>query len=190
MQEEEQDCRHSDQRCFLHSIKRQEDGCKCQVYRCSIKMLRVEEKRTFNILCMYMIFKMQFLIVFIQIFIFLFSDFIDKDEFFCEPRKAEISFISSSTNNTKFGLLDFEKFCFRHFESQTYFDILELEYNIFLSSSLWIYFLLSKLMNQRFISLSRTLSISNSFTFGNNSPHLLYRVPLVEATGGEEAQDS
>lgn len=67
---------------------------------------------------------------------FLFSDFIDKDEFLCEPRKAEVSFLSLSTNTTKFVLPDFQKFCF-NFESLTYFDSLELGYNLFLSSSLW-----------------------------------------------------
>lgn len=70
MEEEEQDCRHANKR-GLHSVKRGEDGCSCQVYRCNITMVRVDKMRPFNILYMGVTLKCSSLFLFKSLFSFL-----------------------------------------------------------------------------------------------------------------------
>lgn len=70
MEEEEQGCRHAHERGCLHSVQR-EDGCTCQVYRCNVTMVRLDEMRPFNILYMDVTLKCSSLFLFKSLFSFL-----------------------------------------------------------------------------------------------------------------------
>lgn len=67
---EEQGCRHANERGFLHSVKR-EGGCTCQVHKCNITMVRVDEMRPFNILYMDVTLKCSSSFLFKTLFSFL-----------------------------------------------------------------------------------------------------------------------
>lgn len=93
--------------------------------------LATERQEHFNILSMFVPFKIYFLICFYSILHCLFSDF----EFFSEPGKTEVPFRSFSQIilNLFCWIL---KSCISNVK--TYFDILKWEYSLFLLTSFWI----------------------------------------------------